>query len=491
MSHAQNSPLSPPLSPPPHPPHASSSPPITAPLTRSPLSNRSNLDLTRWDYKDSSEGQPSSHESLYDASRVSTSDRAKSPYQTAAATAVVRPITPPPRSLRGAIDLDSESPLSRLETPFLYGHGTELAPILEQRSIATLRTGSFSTSDVSSLMHGAPPSSSKSKPFNENGNDEYDEDSDFDFGCSYNSSNSSPRAPLLMRQKHQQQQQHQLRRRQSFSLDDLPLVYPTSGRSPEKEPVAVTESPSLSSSSSPLRSRPRLSAPVYAHPTTVEVAADVYAYPQRPLYPAHQSPQTPPGLATLMEHQGQGQGQHRRRQGTSSHDAPPFSAFRAQRSAHGNLASHPFMRRHGGTSITSGENSGNAAPHTVFVDAPPLPPAHTHAHALVDLDGDGDGDLGVPPPHRALALTLALTLAPKHAQPEPEPGPETGAGGGAGRGVVPRVRAARGRVVEPDADGGGAGAGRAARRGVVHALRVPEGGGAGVVVVVLLRSGVG
>ncbi|KAI1495244.1 hypothetical protein F5X96DRAFT_683699 [Biscogniauxia mediterranea] len=479
MSHVQNSPLSHPLSPPPHPPHISSSPPITAPLTRSPLSNRSNLDPTRWDYKDSSEGQPSSHESLYDASHVSTSDRAKSPYQTAAAaTAVVRPVTPPPRPLRGAIDLDSESPLSRLETPFLYGHGTELAPILEQRSIATLRTGSFSTSDVSSLMHGAPPSSSKSKPFNENGNDEYDEDSDF--GCSYNSSNSSPHAPLLMRQRHQQQQhQHQLRRRQSFSLDDLPLVYATSGRSPEKEPVvAVTESPS----SSPLRSRPRLSAPVYAHPTTVEVAADVYAYPQRPLYPAHQSPQTPPGLATLMEHQGQHG--RRQRQGTSGHDAPPpFPAFRAQRSAHGNLASHPFMRRHGGTSIiTSGDNGGRGgAPHTVdFIDAPPLPPTHTHAHAhaLVNLNGNGDGDLGVPPRHRALA-----------AQPDPGPGPGPGpgpeTGAGAGGGVVPGVRAA-----EPDADDGG-GAGAGAGPGMVRALRVPEGGGAGVVVVVLLRSGVG
>ncbi|KAK5634997.1 hypothetical protein RRF57_010709 [Xylaria bambusicola] len=60
------------------------------------------------------------------------------------------------------IDIDSESPLSRLETPFLYGYGTELAPILEQRSIATLRTkGSLSTSDLSSLLHDAPGAESK------------------------------------------------------------------------------------------------------------------------------------------------------------------------------------------------------------------------------------------------------------------------------------------------------------------------------------------
>ncbi|KAK8134866.1 RNA polymerase II transcription factor B subunit 1 [Apiospora sp. TS-2023a] len=40
-------------------------------------------------------------------------------------------------------------PLSRLElTPFLYGHGTELTPITEQRSIATLRNGIVSTPDL-------------------------------------------------------------------------------------------------------------------------------------------------------------------------------------------------------------------------------------------------------------------------------------------------------------------------------------------------------
>ncbi|KAK7949120.1 uncharacterized protein PG986_010006 [Apiospora aurea] len=62
---------------------------------------------------------------------------------TAAATATtkqfLRPATPA-RLMN--IDLNYESPLARLElTPFLYGRGTELAPITEQRSIATLRSG--------------------------------------------------------------------------------------------------------------------------------------------------------------------------------------------------------------------------------------------------------------------------------------------------------------------------------------------------------------
>ncbi|KAK8093625.1 RNA polymerase II transcription factor B subunit 1 [Apiospora hydei] len=62
---------------------------------------------------------------------------------TAAATATtkqfLRPATPA-RLMN--IDLNYESPLARLElTPFLYGRGTELAPITEQRSLSTLRNG--------------------------------------------------------------------------------------------------------------------------------------------------------------------------------------------------------------------------------------------------------------------------------------------------------------------------------------------------------------
>ncbi|KAI0518556.1 hypothetical protein F5B22DRAFT_70597 [Xylaria bambusicola] len=128
------------------------------PLARSPLSNRSNVNThtnnSIWDHKDSSEDRPSTHDSVCDAAWLSTSDVAKSPYQTPG-----RPVTP----LQPVeIDINSESPLSRLETPFLYGYGTELTPILERRSIATLRTkGSLSTSDLSSLLHDAPGAKSK------------------------------------------------------------------------------------------------------------------------------------------------------------------------------------------------------------------------------------------------------------------------------------------------------------------------------------------
>ncbi|KAI5923829.1 hypothetical protein F4810DRAFT_710258 [Camillea tinctor] len=297
MGSARKPALPPPQPLPTAPRHTSRSPPITAILKRTPLSNRSNLDLTLWDYKDSSKGRPSSHGSIYDAGRVSTSDVTRSPYQTATTTtptivaaAEVRPVTPPP-PVRAAIDLDSESPLSKLETPFLYGHGTELAPILEQRSISTLRTGSFSTSDVSSLMHGAPPRISRRKTFNEHADDQ-----DSDSGASTSSSNdSSPQAPLL---KHQHQHQHRLRRRQSFSLADLPLAYRPANPCPP-----------------PLRSRPRLSAPVYARPTTVEVSL------AQPLYPAR----SPPG------------------QGRS----PVPTPFRGR----GSPASHAFVRRRGGARL--------------------------------------------------------------------------------------------------------------------------------------------
>ncbi|KAI1076495.1 hypothetical protein F5B20DRAFT_593982 [Whalleya microplaca] len=198
--------------------------------SRTPLANRSNINLNRpsspgWDHKDSSEGPPSSHSSVYDAAWVSTSDVAKSPYQTAA-----RPATPPPRP----IDLNAESPLAQLETPtFRYGHGTELATILEQRSIATMRTASLSTSDISSLLHAS-------------------------YGGASTSSNAATTP-------------HRLRRQHSFSLDDLP---------PRRE-----------------RSEPLLLGPSHRHDPPPVQTVDIHAYPQKPTYPAHQGSATPPGCA--------------------------------------------------------------------------------------------------------------------------------------------------------------------------------------------------
>ncbi|KAK6062742.1 hypothetical protein SCUP515_13062 [Seiridium cupressi] len=122
-----------------------------------PLAERSNTTSplsARWACKDSDESSPSRHSSIYDAEYISDAS------MTTTRKASPRPIeilsSPQPRPIRET-DLRSDSPLSRLElTPFLYGHGTELHPIAEKRSIATLRTTSFSTSDLSSLVHGAP-----------------------------------------------------------------------------------------------------------------------------------------------------------------------------------------------------------------------------------------------------------------------------------------------------------------------------------------------
>ncbi|KAI1737204.1 hypothetical protein F4680DRAFT_223379 [Xylaria scruposa] len=244
--------------------------------TRSPLSNRANINIdktTIWEHKDSSEDPPSTHESIFDAAWLSTSDLAKSPYQTPG-----RPVTP----FRAAIDIDleSESPLSRLETPFLYGHGTELAPILEQRSIATLRTkGSLSTSDLSSLLHDAPGGGG---------------------GGSTRSRSKSDNS-------------HPLRRQPSFS-----------------PPSTTTETGSSS---------PQLRHLSFSRPTVHIV--DVHAYPRKPIYPAPQRPKTPPSLRRISRPQSEGDAYMIT--ATSSSIAYEAPGFRAPRSGHGNLSSHPFF----------------------------------------------------------------------------------------------------------------------------------------------------
>ncbi|OTB01572.1 hypothetical protein M426DRAFT_265796 [Hypoxylon sp. CI-4A] len=183
---------------------SSNNSPSAAYRSRLPLSNKSNLGAlarrltpdTRWSRKDSSESQPSSHSDIYDAAWVSDpSDSTKSPAPAPAPIPALapspaslpilstRPTTPPLRDSPGYIDPNSESPLSRLEasmsaptfetTPFLYGHGTELAPIAEQRSIATLRTvaSSLSTSNISSLLKHQPSSNSTTSKSNGNKHD--------------------------------------------------------------------------------------------------------------------------------------------------------------------------------------------------------------------------------------------------------------------------------------------------------------------------------
>ncbi|KAI0451828.1 hypothetical protein F5B21DRAFT_363430 [Xylaria acuta] len=264
--------------------------------TRSPLSNRANIDIdtatktTNWEHKDSSEGPPSTHESICDAAWISTSDLAKSPYQTPG-----RPVTPF-RSID--IDLDSESPLSRLETPFLYGHGTELAPILEQRSIATLRTkGSLSTSDLSSLLHGASGGSSSRS-----------------HSKSDNTTHSHP-----LRRQHS-----------SFS--------------PHASPEALTGTG---------ESGPQLRRLAYSRPTVHVV--DVHAYPRKPIYPPPQRPRTPPSLRRIARPQSEGDAYvsaFSTATGTSSGIAYEEPGFRPPRSGHGNLSTHPFMSQ-SATAITA------------------------------------------------------------------------------------------------------------------------------------------
>ncbi|KAI1825173.1 hypothetical protein F4861DRAFT_502660 [Xylaria intraflava] len=252
---------------------------------RLPLSNRSNIHVdtaANWEHKDSSEDQPSTHDSICDAAWISTSDLAKSPYQTPG-----RPVTP----LRSVdIDLDSDSPLSRLETPFLYGYGTELAPILEQRSITTLRTkGSLSTSDLSSVLHDAP-------------------------------GRGENRRKLRCKSDDTTAQIRQLRRQQSFSLEDI---------TPDSQ---VTDQP--------VEPAPQLKCLAYSRPTVHLV--DVHAYPRKPIYPPPRQPPTPPSLTKIRHPWLHGDAYVESIPNAIAYEAPDF---RPPRSGHGNLTAHPFMQQ--------------------------------------------------------------------------------------------------------------------------------------------------
>ncbi|KAI1126586.1 hypothetical protein F5Y10DRAFT_278726 [Nemania abortiva] len=267
---------------------------------RSPLSNRANKTNTNWEHKDSSEGQPSTHDSVCDAAWISTSDLAKSPYQTPG-----RPVTP----LRSIdIDLESESPLSRLETPFLYGYGTELAPILEQRSIATLRTmGNRSTSDLSSLMHDAPGAHSGT------GNGSGSSGKTHSKSDTTNTTIATTATSITTHSR-------QLRRQNSFSFDDG---------------VAAS---STDAKPGPAESSPQLKQLSYSRPTVHIV--DVHAYPRKPIYPPPQRPATPPSLRRIARPHSEGDAYATSASGRVAYEAP---GFRPPRSGHGNLSAHPFM----------------------------------------------------------------------------------------------------------------------------------------------------
>jgi len=340
-------------------------------MARPPFSNKANVcpdPKANWDHKDSSEGQPSSHDSICDAAWISTSDVAKSPYQTATAPStppslqpVTRPLSVDAMNTIG-FDLESESPLSRLETPFLYGHGTELAPILEQRSMATLRTkGSLSTSDLSSLMHDAPGKSSIGAGMS-GGKGERD--------------NIHIDVATSLRQL-------KLRRHSPFSIDEhfspasgllQPLTDPKSSQNQKQKKQAATTESGSDFESDPERSSPRLKRLVYSRPTVHVV--DVHTYPRKPIYPPPERPETPPSIrlantsiglqSRTRRPRSEGEGTYYTRTATrtaSASGAPslcdiPEFKFRPPRSGHGNLAAHPFVRQSTPSSASRVKGSG-------------------------------------------------------------------------------------------------------------------------------------
>lgn len=119
--------------------------------------------------RDSSEDEPSAHASLFDADLASHSDfgsplcRARSP---AHQPVCVRPSLPHGQVFKTAAlqvrqieaaHVPTISPLTRLRTETSARHQTEAAsmPIANRTSLSTLRTASFSTSDISTLVQGS------------------------------------------------------------------------------------------------------------------------------------------------------------------------------------------------------------------------------------------------------------------------------------------------------------------------------------------------
>ncbi|KAI0205790.1 hypothetical protein F4808DRAFT_244873 [Astrocystis sublimbata] len=386
---------------------------------RSPLSNLANKATTtdpttaikaipssNWSHKDSSEGIPSPHSSIYDAAWISTSDLAKSPYQTPAAglgagisdqiaggfgggerpqtPVLFEPVTKHDPEFDFDFDLNFASPLSRLETPFLYGgYGTELAPILEQRSIATLRTkASASESDLSSLLHDAPSNKrSQSKS-----------DSTF-----YTATTGGV--------SHHPSSRNLVRRQNSFNLhaqDCEPEVKKTTIRAGVE--ALLGGLPGIKSHrngggggggrdrdrgrewewESGCNPTPQLKRLTYTRPK-VHVM-DVHAYPRKPIFPPPEQAKTPPSLRRIVRPKSDGHayassvpyyttvtassnddtgtstGTSRRRGGEAVAYAAP--SFRIPRSGHGNLASHPWNRRHSTTAIPAASASASTSTNT-------------------------------------------------------------------------------------------------------------------------------
>ncbi|KAI1095139.1 hypothetical protein F5B19DRAFT_504581 [Rostrohypoxylon terebratum] len=324
--------------------------------SRIPLSNRSNVKTrTRqrspeslWDRKDSSESQPSPHNSIYDAAWASESgDVVRSPYQTPdpalvpmTPTKTKRPMTPASQS--SLIDLNADSPLSRLEqtaststfdTQFLYGHGTELAPIAEQRSIATLRTmatkSSIAGSNMSPLLKHQPSGLSNNSSLTRHEN------------SISSAQNTPPRRAL--------------RRRISISLDDIspsPAASTPrrtsngsrriSGEASEPGVSSAVDGPNPPSLGVRIP-RLRMVGKQHSPPSISTVdGANIHAYPQKPLYPPHQAPATPVAYAEWLT-ANRGRVSHHY---PGAHPSTVFieQPFRGLRSGHGNLETHPFVR---------------------------------------------------------------------------------------------------------------------------------------------------
>ncbi|KFY36686.1 hypothetical protein V494_05002 [Pseudogymnoascus sp. VKM F-4513 (FW-928)] len=243
---------------------------------------------------DSSESIPSSHGSIFAAEYVSPHASEDGGYKIEKWQAIDSSARPPiieeqPQSLLGN-DENSDVGLSVGNTPILYGHGTALTTIVEQKSTATMRpistpspvrtlTRPRSTSDLSSLSASAslPKQPPKSSPIRG------------EFSIS-----------------------GMIHRLASFSDDDvgtIKLSWPEG-----YNPIANTAKGAANSS-------------LNSSPSEIQESAyrEIYAQPLSPIQPPIERPETPPGMPSWTT----AQTQQRRPRAVSSPPTRPNGFHRA------------------------------------------------------------------------------------------------------------------------------------------------------------------
>lgn len=220
--------------------------------------------------RDSSESVPSSHDSIFVAEYLSPVNSEDNDYKTEPRqnfdSSVQLPAMAELPSLLPDNDENSSGPLSIGSTPILYGHGTPLATIIEQKSSsATMRTSTSTMSPTRTLIRARSAS-------------------DLSLSTASASTSTQPQITGASPLKAEFSISGMIRRLASFSADDLDSVklsWPE-GYDPNRATGA-----GKSSMDSEI---PKM------QDSTMDEINEIYAQPLRPLQPPIERPSTPPGM---------------------------------------------------------------------------------------------------------------------------------------------------------------------------------------------------